>query len=764
MILNWNAFGVKYSNYEQKAFENLSYELFCLEKGNTIEIFRYFNQTGIETMPIGNCGFQAKYYTTPISKNKIDIIDSINKTKSKHPNINTINFYINREFSESPDKGSIKPKYQVEIESFAIELNIVIEWRVPSNFEIPLSQFTNRHIHNRYFELVDSLESLQIRNYPEIENYIPRKVRNYNSWNILAMTDHEKYTSAPLLSFIEKGMKSIILYSDAQMGKSTEANYLAYKLGGLEQINPYIFPLNKYSTKLTLEEKIGISKIFSNYRLGVLILDGLDEIADEHRHEAIKEICSIKENHPELYIIVTCRENFECSNKIEGFAKLYLNSLSWDDVKSFAKQNMENSEVQKFIAEIKSKEYYEFIDSPFLLIETIDYFKEKSSLPANKATIYDRCIDKSIKAYKEKSAKGDARAISKMKPILKCIAFCMVLSQKQEITLDELCDQLKIDEQLAKQLPYISLIHAKEDNGDMKISFVHNSFKEHLAAKTLSDKSIDEIKNIICYNNTELIKPIMYNTLVSLLGVISNNQQQDHELINWLSCDLTRNKILIEFGGEMANKEQKTTIFKSVYTEYKEKGLWCDWSNKLHSDKMLMRFCNTKESIDFLFSELESEPTLNINKINALRLLRYANFSLYQGEKGNKIDYLLSICSEEDLNSEHGEYLVYVFKNRYIFEGDLISRVFEKAKNSTNIRVRNHLCRMITKSELCDEYIEWIFEDYFKNGSYTTLINIENNELKDYFRGLKEPKNIIRSINYASRHIDKSRPWRNENH
>jgi len=86
--MNWKAFGLKYDKRENWAFEQMSYLLFCAEFKNRIGLFRYKNQTGIETEPTEKdgkyYGFQSKYYTTSIADNKNDIIDSINKAKSKN--------------------------------------------------------------------------------------------------------------------------------------------------------------------------------------------------------------------------------------------------------------------------------------------------------------------------------------------------------------------------------------------------------------------------------------------------------------------------------------------------------------------------------------------------------------------------------------------------------------------------------------------------------------------------------------------------------
>ena len=112
--MNWKFFGVKYENREQWAFEQMSYLLFCAEFNNRIGLFGYKNQIGIETEPIEKdgkyYGFQSKFYTSSIAKNKKDIIDSIKKAKSKNNQIDEIFLYINQELSESTTKSKKKPQ------------------------------------------------------------------------------------------------------------------------------------------------------------------------------------------------------------------------------------------------------------------------------------------------------------------------------------------------------------------------------------------------------------------------------------------------------------------------------------------------------------------------------------------------------------------------------------------------------------------------------------------------------------------------------
>lgn len=169
--MNWNNFCSKYDKREQWAFEQMSYLLFCAELNNRIGLFRYKNQTGIETEPLEKegiyCGFQAKYYTVPLSGKKQELISSIKKAKRENSQLTKMYFYLNREFSESKKKGSKKSKYQIEIESEAEKLKIEIEWRVQSHFELQLSLPENKYIYEAFF----SLEPNQGKLIDEIKNH-----------------------------------------------------------------------------------------------------------------------------------------------------------------------------------------------------------------------------------------------------------------------------------------------------------------------------------------------------------------------------------------------------------------------------------------------------------------------------------------------------------------------------------------------------------------------------------------------------------------
>jgi hypothetical protein len=153
--INWHSFKAKFNDRETKAFEQLAYMLFCAEHNIKIGIFRFKNQTGIETEPVivdgKQVAFQAKYYDTKLTDNKDDMISSLRKAKKENPDLAKILFYVNQEFSESSKPQKKKPKYLEEIEAVAAESKVKIEWRVPSHFEVQLSQPANQYLAEYFF-------------------------------------------------------------------------------------------------------------------------------------------------------------------------------------------------------------------------------------------------------------------------------------------------------------------------------------------------------------------------------------------------------------------------------------------------------------------------------------------------------------------------------------------------------------------------------------------------------------------------------------
>lgn len=274
--MNWNIFRLKYDKREEWAFEQMSYLLFCAEHNNRIGLFRYKNQTGIETEPLYKdgkiLGFQSKYYTTSISVNKSDIIDSINKAKAKNENLNELYFYINQEFSESTTGNQKKPKYQKEIETIAENLGIEIVWRVPSHLELQLFLPENDYILDLFFNLNPNGGKL-INNIVVHNKNILKDIQTEISFNGQKI----KIDRAAIIENIGKNCreyKNIIISGEGGCGKTAILKDFYFR-------NEKTFPICVFkANELKVSNINDIFRLADNYTLSQFI--------DAYKDESIK--------------------------------------------------------------------------------------------------------------------------------------------------------------------------------------------------------------------------------------------------------------------------------------------------------------------------------------------------------------------------------------------------------------------------------------------------------------------------------------------
>lgn len=152
---DWNIFKAKFSENPQSNFEWFCYLLFCVEFKLPLGIFRYKNQSGIETNPVIHenevIGWQAKFYETTLSAHKVDLIEMLKKSKRNHPDLTKIIFFTNQEWGQGKLQSDSEVKLAVEEE--AEKQNIQVEWRTASYFESPFVTIENNLITRYYFSL-----------------------------------------------------------------------------------------------------------------------------------------------------------------------------------------------------------------------------------------------------------------------------------------------------------------------------------------------------------------------------------------------------------------------------------------------------------------------------------------------------------------------------------------------------------------------------------------------------------------------------------
>jgi hypothetical protein len=496
--MNWKIFEVKYEGKETSKFEELAYKLFCSEFECETGIFRYHNQTGIETEPINkngkNYGFQAKYYTTSISSNKTDIINSIKKAKSKNPALNIIYLYLNKELSESSKINQKKPSYQMEIEKNAKKLQIEIVWRVPSNLEIQLSLPENRYIYNEFFHLGEIIEDEKLIS--QIKNLNNEYKKLFSSLKAGLIERKETYDC------IEKIKKdnSIIIHGKAGYGKSgctmgiinyceeKEIEYIAIKLdkripnGNLSDWS------KKLGFPLTIPE--AINQISSDKK-AVIILDQLDAIrwTESNSYEAIS-ICTelinkVKklniDREQKISIIFVCRTyDLENDNNIKFlFNQNNENELKWKkiEVEKLNKEDTKELVGEKYLNFIPKLKDLLRIPSNLYIWEHLDF--KKDEIQHNITTTKD-LIKKWFEQLQDKAMESRFIKTEKIEEVKNILINDLEKSGKlysQERKFNSVKEGLKY-------LNSAGMLNIQKD----KVSFFHQSIFDHFISELMIEK------------------------------------------------------------------------------------------------------------------------------------------------------------------------------------------------------------------------------------------------------------------------------------
>ncbi|MBF0459626.1 MAG: hypothetical protein HQK99_17195 [Nitrospirae bacterium] len=158
---NWDIFKAKFSENHQTNFEWFCYLLFCQEFNKPQGIFRYKNQSAIETNPVQKdghtVGWQAKYYDATLSTNKNNLISTLERAKRVYPTISRIILYTNQEWAQANGQP---PKAMKEVEATAKKPAIDLEWRTASFFESPFVSRDNEKIAKHFFSQDKSIFDL----------------------------------------------------------------------------------------------------------------------------------------------------------------------------------------------------------------------------------------------------------------------------------------------------------------------------------------------------------------------------------------------------------------------------------------------------------------------------------------------------------------------------------------------------------------------------------------------------------------------------
>lgn len=408
--VNWKAFEYKFSDNPQRAFENLTYYLFCNEYGQKNGIFRYFNQPHIETNPIqvGDklIGFQAKYYAESVamSSKEEDLRKAVEGASKAYPGITTLYFYISREFSSSSEKDKVKPAYQTNIENIAKGLGITIEWKGLSNIEAQLMQDKRLTICRNVFFQVDSAvqeccESLK-RHKEDIFNHIRTEV-SYKDKTIALDTNNFNMDS-----FLKSNNQILVVDGEAGTGKSAlikkdlvsidnDTIVLAFRCTDMDVSDKRNFLLTYGS--LVIDE---VLKVYEEIETCILYIDAVEKYFILENQNTFEDLLQMFVDSG-WKIILTIRTAY-----MESFHNLLLNTVSVQSyhVNPISKDLLYELSVKFGFVLPSDKKLIDMLRAPFYLglYLTLDNIEDVGLSALNREAFEEKIWDEIIRNNKRR--------------------------------------------------------------------------------------------------------------------------------------------------------------------------------------------------------------------------------------------------------------------------------------------------------------------------------------------------------------------------
>lgn len=398
---NWDIFKTKFSENPQKDFEWFCYILFCKEFKQEKGIFRYKNQSAIETNPIkyeeNIIGWQAKFYEATLSEKKDEILETLIKAKRDYPSITKVLFYTNKEWGQNKGK---KPQGLIEIEQKEKELGITLVWRCASYFEHDFVSLENETIAKHFFtndksifDLIDDLISHTDNIFTEIQTDIA-----FNGTKIKIDRSNE------LIRVINTDQKVIILSGTGGVGKT--ALIKDFYEGIKQEISFYLFKATEFELR-------NINEFFINHNFQefidahkkedkkFIVIDSAEKLLDLKNTDPFKEILSILvENN--WTIIFTTRDNYLEDLNYQFFeiykiapTNIPLNTLDINILINLS---------DKYLFQVpKDEKLLELIKNPFYLAEYLKYYKVNEELDYKnfKDKLWNKIIIKSKPAREQ---------------------------------------------------------------------------------------------------------------------------------------------------------------------------------------------------------------------------------------------------------------------------------------------------------------------------------------------------------------------------
>ena len=462
--------------------------------------------------------------------------------------------------------------------------------------------------------------------YEPVHDYIMRHVLPHTT---AIAGEWERYFAREKKITLENAVRNhqkILFLSDAGNGKSIELSNLVYSLKETTFF-PFLYQLRDYSgaaiTELLPSEYSGILP----YNL-VLAFDGYDELTPTDSRLFEKNLNAYVAANPDVHVVVSSRSNFckaESDDKSKTFPDFFiydLCELSREDGNAYlAAQGVD---IDAFWKAASISGITGMLDNAFYLVKVCELFKCAECLPV-KAELMDKLVELCFDTDDAKFVEHLEDQYHSFMKLLSKVAFAMQLMQKNK--LDDRTEYQVLFSGEDRNLIKHSGLLVKEGSS---WRFLHNNFREFLAARYLSGMGKDDVTSYI--SNGDGIKPSWVNTLGYLTGM-----DLSWDLIGWIGENAPN--ALVKFEPDRVDDDLKHKIFCRIFTYYEDKRLW--FNDDLCDAEELAYFSQSYDSLVFLLERITS-PVHHVSQYTALNILRHYR-GLYGMDKEVR-ECLLGCC------------------------------------------------------------------------------------------------------------------------
>ncbi len=533
-------------------------------------------------------------------------------------------------------------------------------------------------------------------------------ITNYISRTVIPAERDSFFTEGSNLIDIVKEKRKIALLGSGGIGKSVELRQLAAICSNeTDDLYPILIPLNIYVTR-------SLFQVLDEYLPGwenvipenlIIILDGLDEVGNEHRESTIKFIQEFINLKPKIGIVLSCRQNFYIRGKddsggtIEGLYSYYLKELDKDSLETYISSNLGSNKIE-FLNVVSELGFFDILNIPFYLIKAVDLYKRDGKLPNNKASLLERLFLESLQndINHYKNVEGLEEIQHKIIDLLERIAVFMEVLGKSTLTKEEY-EKVIPDSRDRNILEKCSLWKKADGPQGKYTMFEHKNFQEYLAAKSLlKQQDFSLVKSCISFplDNEKLI-PSWVNTLSFLIGMLEPKYKWFEDLFQWL-CE-NNPETIAYFERDRIDANRRDEVLKNIFNHYKEQKTWLPES---YDEKRIANFCQSPKIIEFLVKEI-SEANHYTAKINAMRLLSYMEIPI--DKRGAVRATLLDLVFSEELEILQGEAFSTLARLN-LFRDDIQNKIINTFNERKSEISRKYLYKVARNNGFIDNYIE----------------------------------------------------------